>query len=72
VAELVSDKVDGLLCPPGDHEAVAWKLEQLYHDAELTATLVEAARKKAAGAWAPERYVREIETAMTDAAGVDR
>jgi glycosyltransferase involved in cell wall biosynthesis len=67
VTELVADGVDGLLCPPNDPHPLARRLEQLYDDPELAAGLVRAAREKAAAAWAPERYVREITAAMAAA-----
>jgi glycosyltransferase involved in cell wall biosynthesis len=67
VAELVDDGVDGLLCPPGDPKALARGLEQLHADPGLAARLTWAARRKAAVAWAPERYVKEIEAAMAAA-----
>ncbi len=69
VAELVEDRVDGLLCPPGDPRKMARGLEQLHDEPVLAARLARAARQKAAGAWAPERYLREIEAAITGAMG---
>jgi glycosyltransferase involved in cell wall biosynthesis len=68
VAELVRDGVDGLLSPPDDPVALVRSLLKLYGDPGLAARLAEAAREKAAREWAPERYVREIEAVLDDAA----
>jgi glycosyltransferase involved in cell wall biosynthesis len=67
VSELVTDGVDGLLCPPNDPRTLAHRLEQLHDDPKLAARLAKAAREKAAVAWSPERYVEEIETALAAA-----
>lgn len=69
MAELVDDGISGLLCPPRDPDAMAGRLESLYSDPEAAGELVRAARAKAAAAWAPQRYIREIEAAMDAALG---
>jgi colanic acid/amylovoran biosynthesis glycosyltransferase len=44
IPELVTDRVDGLLVPPGDAEAIADALERLASDPDLRRTLGEAGR----------------------------
>jgi glycosyltransferase involved in cell wall biosynthesis len=44
LAELIQDRVNGLLCPPGDAVALAAALEELRNDPELRRRLGEAAR----------------------------
>lgn len=69
MTELVDDGTNGLLCPPRDPDAMAGKLEYLHRNPEAVDELVRAAREKAAAAWAPERYIREVQTAMAGAVG---
>jgi colanic acid/amylovoran biosynthesis glycosyltransferase len=46
IPELVEDEQCGLLCPPGDVEALAAALQRLYHDGALRQRLGQAGRKK--------------------------
>jgi glycosyltransferase involved in cell wall biosynthesis len=45
-AEIIDDGVDGLLYPPGDHEALAGRIKRLHNDYELYDKLAAAARRK--------------------------
>ena len=47
VPEVMTDRRDGLLTPPGDVQAFGDALEQLLSDAARRATLGEAARRRA-------------------------
>jgi glycosyltransferase involved in cell wall biosynthesis len=44
IAELIEDEVNGLLCPPGNAEALATALERLWHSPKLRLRLGKAAR----------------------------
>lgn len=59
--EIVSVGEDGLLCPPGDPEALASSILQLASDRELRARLGSAARKKAESRFSQSAMVRAYE-----------
>jgi glycosyltransferase involved in cell wall biosynthesis len=46
IPELVEDEQCGLLCPPGDAQALADALERLYKDGELRQRFGQAGRYK--------------------------
>jgi glycosyltransferase involved in cell wall biosynthesis len=71
MTELVDHGVNGLLCPAHDPKAMARHLAFLHQNPEEAASLARAAREKAAVAWAPERYIREIEAAMAGVLDTD-
>ncbi len=67
VTELVNHGVTGLLSPPHDPTALAKQLVELHDNQDKAEAMVDQARQKAAEAWAPTRYINEIEAAITEA-----
>jgi phosphatidylinositol alpha-mannosyltransferase len=64
--DVVHDQVDGLLVPPGDAQALAEVLRDLYHEPERRRTLARAAAVTVRRfAW--ERVAAEVMEAYTDA-----
>jgi glycosyltransferase involved in cell wall biosynthesis len=58
-AEVIADGVDGLLCPPGDADALAGTLRRLASDPTLRGRLGEAARVRAQD-FTPARVAPEV------------
>lgn len=57
---LVSHRVDGMLCPPGDVRALAATLEELLESADLRSAIGQRARDKAVDQLGWDRAVRRI------------
>lgn len=64
--DVVTDGVDGVLVPPGDAQALAEALRDLYHEPERRQMLAEAATLSV-GRFAWDRVAREVLDAYTDA-----
>jgi glycosyltransferase involved in cell wall biosynthesis len=58
-AEVITDGVDGLLCPPGDPHALAGMLRNLEADPALRARLGAAARIRTSQ-FAPDSVAKKI------------
>jgi glycosyltransferase involved in cell wall biosynthesis len=61
IPEVLTDNVDGLLVPPGDHVALAGALRRLFADGALRERLAAAARRRAAEHFGIERMVDRYE-----------
>ena len=68
-AEIVEDRVTGLLYPPGDAEAAARCVTALLADAQLAGRLGEAARKAVERRFTAERQLAELVDVLATAAG---
>jgi len=60
-AEIVTDGVDALACPPGDDAAIARHVERLARDRALRERIGDAARRAASLRFDRGRAVREVE-----------
>ena len=58
--EVITDGVDGLLCPPGDVHALAKQLQRIAGDEALRRRLGTAARRRAED-FTPERIAAAVE-----------
>jgi glycosyltransferase involved in cell wall biosynthesis len=67
-AEVISDRVDGLLYPPGDEAALAGALRELASDAGLRRRLGEAAARKAES-YSPAAIAPQVEAVYKQALG---
>jgi glycosyltransferase involved in cell wall biosynthesis len=67
--ELVRDRLDGLLVPPGDPVALAAAIGRLRDDPGLAARLVDAGAARAAERFGAERMVRAVEAEYEELLG---
>ena len=58
-AEVITDMVDGVLTPPGDHHALATAMRRLHDDPALRSRLTRAGRETAAR-YTPEKTAGQI------------
>jgi len=66
VADVVEDRVTGVLTPPGNAEALASALVQLARDPETRQRMGAAGRERARNCYTAERLVRDVEVLYRD------
>ncbi len=64
VPEIVKDGENGLLVPPGNHEALALAVARLAEDAELSGRLVKNGRRTVAGLFSSEAMAGSFESVL--------
>ncbi|TKC87811.1 glycosyltransferase [Trinickia terrae] len=69
VVEIVEDGVNGVLCEPGDAQALARTLAELQADAQLRARLVENGLASARSRFGTRIYVQSVERVLAGVAG---
>jgi glycosyltransferase involved in cell wall biosynthesis len=72
VTDIIEDRVNGIMCTPGDVRALAGALGELSADAGLRNRLVEQGYANAVNRFGTKRYVESVQKILSDVAGKSR